>query len=80
MAKAKESVSKPLAETAGKPSETVRVVGFFKEEGAAYGIMEIEIDADILRKHGRIAYKSNADVWGITENQLIRKAREIFGL
>lgn len=61
-----------------KPS-TQKVIAVFREEGA-YGLMEIEIEKEVLLKHGKITWKSEADIFAIFITQLTKRARDLFGI
>lgn len=49
-------------------------------EGNAFGFYEIEIDKLLLEKHGRVTGKMTPDFTQYAEPQLIRKARQHWGL
>ena len=46
----------------------------------SFGFHEIEIDADVLKKQGKVIYKSEPDVLSTFLRGLERKSRELFGI
>jgi hypothetical protein len=50
-----------------------------REEGW-FIFKEIEIDESILEHQGKVLSKTNPDIFPIFKDQLIIKAREIFGI
>lgn len=61
------------------PSDLVKVIVPVIEEGY-YAFEEFEISKELLNKHGKLIYKSNPDIVAITQNQIISKAMDIYGL
>jgi len=55
-----------------------------KSEGGgfarAFGIDEIEISEDMLKKHGKVVNKSQPDIYQTFLSNIEKKAREFFGI
>jgi hypothetical protein len=62
-----------------KKSGPVKVILLGREEGW-FIFKEVEIDDSILEHHGKVVYKTNPDIFPIFKEQLIAKARDIFGI
>lgn len=60
--------------------ETCRVIGLFKEEGSAYGLVEFEVNKADLMKVAKVISKSEPDIFAIFIHNLTKKAREIFNI
>lgn len=75
-----------VTQDAKTPNPTVKVFFFYKDESdhggfaSAYGLIEIEISSDVLKKHGTIVSISEPDLFEIFMNNLMKKARDIFGI
>ena len=68
---------KKIAST--KKSGPVKVLLLEREEGW-FIFKEIELDESILENNGKVIYKTNPDIFPIFKEQLIVKARELFGI
>jgi hypothetical protein len=62
-----------------KKSGPVKILLLDREEGW-FIFKEIEIDESILEHQGKVLSKTNPDIFPIFKDQLIIKAREIFGI
>lgn len=58
-------------------SDLRKVLMLVKEPGA-YGYIEMEIEKDILDKHGKVLSACNPDVFAICINNITKKVRDIF--
>lgn len=66
-----------MANPNNKKSKKVKVLSFVKDEVGGFGLQEFEIDESLL---GKPIDSSLPDVFAIFKNNLVNKAREIFGI
>jgi len=66
-----------VADKNSKKPKKVRVLSFVKDDVGGFGFQEFEIDENVL---GEPTDSSLPDVFAIFKNNLIHKARELFGI
>lgn len=57
----------------------IKKIFVFTSGPSAYGFDVVEIPEHILKTHGKVVENIEPDVFSVCENQLIKKARDVFG-
>lgn len=62
-----------------KEKKPAKVLMLIKKD-AAFGFVEIELDAELIKKHGKITDGCEPDIFSIFMNNITKKARQLFDI